>query len=198
LKTELNEPSEAVLDLHPSLEQVVKEKSLNRGNLTVALRMPEKRFSPAPREEVLLYDGKDIAVWQVSSLRELFRGDKPAPFMGDEPPAVYQPWFFFIERHILMFCDSLGDKTDGEFEEAFSNLRRRPDSKSLSALHAWLWQAAACLVGTRPVSAGEFEAIFARLTRSARTFSDGPVSRNYILALRQMGEWMNPQQPPAR
>jgi hypothetical protein len=32
----------------------------------------------------------------------------------------------------------------------------------------------------RPVSRAEFEAVMRRLARSARTFSDGPASSNYL------------------
>ena len=124
----------------------------------------------------------------VPSGRYLFRGDKPAPAIPNEPPPAYLPLFFFIEQHVLTFCHGLGDKTDGEFEEVYSNLRRRPDGKPASELHFFLWQVAAGLVGRRPVSAAEFEAIFGRLARSASTFRIGLVSRNYITVLRQMHE----------
>lgn len=40
------------------------------------------------------------------------------------------------------------------------------------------------VLGTRPLSQAEFEAIMARLERSCRTFERGPTSRNYIAALR--------------
>lgn len=188
MKTPVQEIEEAmkVVDLHASLEQVVSENGLNRKKLTVGLKVQDNQPDLSAREEVLIYDGTKGAVWKVPSLRALFRGDKPAPEIPNEPPPAYIPLFFFIEQHLVTFCDGAGDKTDREFEEAFSNLRRRPDGKSLSALHFFLWQVAAGLVGVRPVSAAEFGAIFGRLTRSARTFGIGIVSRNYITVLRQM------------
>jgi hypothetical protein len=68
--------------------------------------------------------------------------------------------------------------------EIYSTLRRRPDGRSLGFVHDYMWQAAALILGTRPLSQAEFEAIMARLERSCRTFELGPTSRNYVTSLR--------------
>ena len=173
------------VDLHPWLQEVVKANGLKTKKLTVGLKIKDNKPDLADRSEVLMYDGEKGAIWKVPSLRGLFRGDKPAPTnMYDGPPPAYMPMFYFIEHHVLTFCDGLRDRTDGEFEEAFSNLRRRPDGKSLSDLHFFLWQVAAGLLGTRPLSAAEFDAIIGRLAQSGRTFRMGGSSRNYIATLR--------------
>ena len=44
-------------------------------------------------------------------------------------------------------------------EEIYSILRRRPDGKSLGFVHDCMWQAAALMLATRPLSQGEFEVI---------------------------------------
>ena len=188
MKTHIKEIEESMklVDLHPSLEEVVAAEGLDRKKLTVGLKLQGDRPDFSVREEVPITDGTKIAIWKVPSLRALFRSDKQPPPMPNEPAPAYMPLFLFIEQHVLTFCDGLGDKTDHEFEEAYSNLRRRPDGRTLSDLHFFLWQVAAGLVGKRPVSAAEFDAIFGRLTRSARTFAIGPVSRNYITVLREM------------
>src|SRR5258706_3289583 len=175
MKEPLEEIEQSIkqVDLHPSLEEVVTANKLNQSKLTVALKLQGRLADISARDEVIIDDGTRQAVWKVPSLRALFRGDKPAPSIPNEPPPAYMPLFFFVELHVLTFCDGFGDKTDREFEEAYSNLRRRPDGKSLSDLHFFLWQVAAGLVGRRPVSAAEFDAIFGRLTRSARTFGIG-------------------------
>lgn len=173
-----------VVELHPSLEEIVQASRLDRKKLTVGLKMVGNKTDVTAREEVFVTDGVNDAPWRVPSLRALFRGDQPAPAFGDEPPPAYVPHFFFIEQHVLTFCDAFGDKTDGEFEDAYSNLRRRPDGKSFSELHFFLWQVAAGLAGIRPVSAAEFEALFGRLARSASHFRWGEASRNYMWALR--------------
>jgi hypothetical protein len=189
-KTPLQEIEESfkTLDLHPSLEEVVNAGGLDRAKLTVGLKLLNNKPDLSAREDVWIYDGTKSATWKVPSLRALFRGDNVPPPMPDEPPPAYMPLFYFIEHHVLTFCNGLGDKTDGEFEEAFSNLRRRPDGKSASPLHFFLWQVAAGLAGKRRVSAAEFDAIFGRLTQSARTFGIGIVSRNYIRVLRHMDQ----------
>ena len=68
-------------------------------------------------------------------------------------------------------------------KEVFAILRRRPDGRSLGYLHDYMWQAAAWILGTRPLSQAEFEAIMGRLERSCRTFEIGPTSRNYAAML---------------
>jgi hypothetical protein len=195
MKTPLEEIEESMkaVDLHPSLEEVVNANGLDRTKLTVGLKVQDKRPDLSSRDEVVIYDKTKSAIWKVPSLRALFRGDKPAPAMPHEPPPAYLPLFYFVEMHMLTFCDGLGDKTDGEFEEVYSNLRRRPDGKSLNALHFFLWQVASGLAGLRPLSAAEFDAIFGRLARSARTMGTGVVSRNYIAVLRGMHQ-QNTQQ----
>jgi hypothetical protein len=190
MKTDFEEVKDSLnrVELHPSLEEIVNNRGLDRTKLSVGLKTQgdDTRLDVSAREEVIIYDGTKGAAWNVPSLRALFRGDRAAPPMGDRPPPAYMPLFMFIEMHVLTFCNALGPKTDGEFEEAYSNMRRRPDGRSFSDLHFVIWQAAAGLAGTRIISAAEFDAIFERLTRSARTFRTGVVSRNYAAVLQQM------------
>jgi hypothetical protein len=170
--------------LHPALDEIVSANNLDREKLAVKFLSPQDKGSGGAREDITLTDGTGEASWKVSSLRELFRGETQPPPFPNEPPADYMPLFLFLESQVVAICEVLGSKTDGEFEEVFNFMRRRPDGKSLNELHAFLWQAAAGLAGIWPLSALEYEAIFARLTRSARTFRTGVVSRNYILTLR--------------
>ena len=170
--------------LHPSLEEVVKAGELDSAKLRVSLILTDNKVNQTARENVTVTDGSKTAVWKVPSLRALFRGDELPPPMLQQPPPAYLPLFEFVERHALEYCRACGDKTDGEFEEAYSNLRRRPDGKSFSELHFFLWQTAAGLLGVRVLSGAEFDAIFGRLARSASTFRMGLVSRNYAGVLR--------------
>lgn len=175
------------VDLHPSLNEVIVANGMSPDELRVAVTYPiEGKTLPPDAIPVLdLLNPAKAVFWSVPSIRTLFRGDVVPPPMTDEPPKEYIQIFLFIELHVIEFCGAFGDKTDGEFEEAYSNLRRRPDGKSLSPLHAYLRQVGAVVTGRWPLSSPEFEAIFGRLTRSARTFRMGVVSRNYIAALRQ-------------
>ena len=76
--------------------------------------------------------------------------------------------------------------TDAEMEEIYANLRRRPDGRSLGAAHDSVWQIAALTLGSFPLSAAEFDAIFTRLTRSVRNWKTGPTTRNYHAGMEKM------------
>ena len=67
-------------------------------------------------------------------------------------------------------------------------LRRRPDGRSLGLTHDLMWQAAALLLDTHPLSAAEFEALVGALERSTRKWGLRPVSRNYAAYLHGMIE----------
>ena len=98
------------------------------------------------------------------------------------------PLFYYFERHMVTFCGGFGDKSDQEFEEAYSNLRRRPDGRSLGPLHDFAWQVGAVMLGTRVISQAEFEGVVGALAASARRWAQRPISRNYIGYLhRNMG-----------
>ena len=172
------------VDLHPTLREVVQAAGLDGKKLSVGVKAVREHPDLSARDEIIICSGTKTAVWRVPSMRALFRGDRLPPAMGDEPPPAYLPLFYFIEKHVLTFCDEFGNQTDALLEDAFSNLRRRPDGKSLGSLHFFLWQVAAGLVGIRPVSAAEFEAIIGRLALSASHFRMGPSSRNYVTTLR--------------
>jgi hypothetical protein len=92
----------------------------------------------------------------------------------------------FIETPLLSLSDVLGAPTDRQMEEVYSNLRRRPDGRSLGFWHDALWQICALLLAMRPLSNAEFEAYLGRLERSTRSMQIGPVSRNYLHVLHQM------------
>jgi hypothetical protein len=174
------------IELHPSLAEVVHQAKLDVDTLRAGLRLGANgKPEIADQHEVYLTDGAGSAIWKVPSVRALFRGDTVPPSFSQEPPFEYQPLFRFVEEHAVLFCKADGDKTDGEFEEAYSNLRRRPDGKPFSLLHKFMWQAGAVLAGRSPVSQAEFEALFGRLAISAATFRIGVVSRNYIDVIRR-------------
>ena len=89
----------------------------------------------------------------------LYRGSQTPPPDMDHYPEECTPHFFFIENHVLTVCEAIGDRTDQEMEEVYAMLRRRPDGRSLGALHDFLWQVSALLLGTQVLSAAEFEAL---------------------------------------
>ena len=114
----------------------------------------------------------------------LYPADRQPPELRHYQDANNESFILF-DLHVLEISKFFGDRRDAEMKEVYSRLRRRPDGGSLGFVHDYLWQAAALILGTRPLSQSEFEAIMARLERSCRTFEEGPSSRNYVAALRQ-------------
>jgi hypothetical protein len=174
----------------PDLRQVFEQVPLNPRKFllaTIPVKNPEEHRGPVPagmdRGLLSLTDGKEFWFWETDSLRALFRGDKQPPVLGDYPEA-YNNSFMLFDLHALEISKVVGDRRDAEMREIYSTLRRRPDGRSLGFVHDYMWQAAALVLGTRPLSQAEFEAIMARLERSCRTFEQGAASRNYIAALR--------------
>ena len=173
-------------DLLPELRLLAEAQGLNPDNLFVALRVSDQRkLQVVDRHSVPVTDGVKLVHWQVPALSELYRGSQTPPPDMDHYPEEYAPHFFFIENHVLILCDAKGDRTDQEMEEIYSMLRRRPDGRSLGALHDFLWQVSALLVGTQVLSAAEFEALIGALERSTRRWALRPVSRNYVTYLRR-------------
>jgi hypothetical protein len=169
-------------EFEPSLAEVVRLHKLDWEELGVPCidrNQPYGAPATIPRTTVFVADPKKAAVWETASLRALFRGNKVPPSLEQYPPE-YVPLLYFIERHVLSLCKVVGEKTDGEFEEWYSNLRRRPDGRSLGEFHDYLWRVCALLLAMRPTSQAEFEAVIGRLARSASTFRMGHASRFYM------------------
>ncbi len=190
----MQKPPEAffnVNDFVPELREIFTQPPLDPRKtvlVAVAVENPDEhggKFIPAEsgRELIALTSGNDVWNWEVDSLRALFRGDRQPPVLGDYPEA-YNDSFILFDLHALEISRFFGDRRDAEMKEIFSLLRRRPDGRSQGFVHDYMWQAAALILGTRPLSQAEFEAIMARLERSCRTFEQGPTSRNYVAALR--------------
>jgi len=192
----MQEPPETffnVEDFVPELREIFAQPPLDPSKtllVAVAVKNPDEhggRYLPAEpaRNLISLSDGENVWNWKVDSLRALFRGDRQPPVLGDYPEA-YNDSFVLFDLHALEISRIFGDRRDAEMKEIYSTLRRRPDGSSKGFVHDYLWQAAALVLGTRPLSQAEFEAIMARLERSCRTFEMGPSSRNYVATLKSM------------
>jgi hypothetical protein len=174
----------------PSLRQAFEENPLDPKKMILAavpVRDPNPDLSVLPdgidRHRLCLSDGTGFCFWDVESLQAMFRGSQQPPVLGDYPEA-YNDSFLLLDMHAMEVSKLFGDRRDAEMLEIYSALRRRPDGRSLGFVHDYMWQAAVFVLGSRPLSKSEFEAIVARLERSCRTFEMGPSSRNYIAALR--------------
>ena len=102
-------------------------------------------------------------------------------------PSAYVPFFYRVEYNVFRFCRTAGmNPTDNEFLEIYSEMRRRPDGKSLGPLHDTVWQSTALVLGLRPWSEAEYLSVFGQLVRSTRRFKMGASSRFYISYVRYM------------
>ncbi len=177
-------------DFVPDLREAVEEAGFDLSlvpRAALPVDEPEPDTTPVPaafdRGRILLAAGECSCLWEVESLRALFRGDRKPPVLGAYPEE-YNEVFMTFDVHILQISKIFGDPRDEELREIFSMIRRRPDGRSLGYMHDYLWQAAALVLGVFPLSQAEFEAIVARMERSCRTFSEGVSSRNFASSLR--------------
>jgi hypothetical protein len=118
-------------------------------------------------------------------IRELFRGTAKPGDLSRGPTTQLEPFFLMLEATVAAFCVADGrDESDQEMAIVYSELRRRPD-KDGGRLSSYVRAAAQLYMSARPVSQAEYDAVMGRLARSARTFSDGAISRNYLTTLRE-------------
>ena len=162
----------------PSIQEVIDARRLDWKKLAPAFLIKGGQPEINDRRRLILSDGKKDAEWIAPSLLEMFRGNRVPPDMTQYPPDYVQA-FFAVEHPLFLLGTGLRmPPTDQHLEEIFSNLKRRPDGRSLGIHHDVLWQSTALLMALNEVSRAEFEAIFARLALSAAAFSLSPVSRN--------------------
>jgi hypothetical protein len=118
-------------------------------------------------------------------IRQLFAGDGKAPDLSGGPTPKLEPFFVLLELTVASVCAANGrDATDQEMEHIYSEMRRRPDGEG-GVLRSYVRAAARLYLSMNNVSQSEYEAVFRRLTKSARTFAGGSLSRNYLFNLRK-------------
>jgi hypothetical protein len=130
-------------------------------------------------------EGKFIIPGGDVPLRTLFAGTAKAPDLSRGPTRELDPFFQFLEATVVSVCDATGrDETDQEMHRIYAQLRRRPDGKDC-LMYACLQAAARMYMSHRTVSQAEYEAVMGRLSKSAKTFSSGHISRNDLGLLRE-------------
>lgn len=131
--------------------------------------------------------GALTATGPLPPVSSLFRGDRKCPEILGEPPDELLPFIYVLERTAAGWCAETGTVVrDTQFEQLFTDLRRRPDGRG-GPLFQYVRAAAQVALMMRPTSASEFDAVVRRLARSARTFTAGPLSTNYFeLALKSL------------
>ena len=193
----MQEPIDSIFDIDlftPELREAVSkgEKAFNPAKLllaTIPVQADEDRVrsdvDTMNRSFIPMVNDNNMYVWEPGALRALFRGDKKPPELGSHPED-YEPEFLMFDAQLSQITRILGPPRDAELEEGFAALRKRPDGRSLGMIHDLLWQISAIVLGTRPLSQEEFEAIVGRLERSARTFGMGSTSRNMATSIDEL------------
>jgi hypothetical protein len=149
-------------------------------DLSVEILLDEDGEVLSVTEDVPVFDGKTRFV-ALPALSELLSGDARPPSFADGPTPEYVPFFLAIEWTAARFCVTTEHWiTDQEFERLYDKLRRRPDGDDDEVLFSYLQAAVRLYAAQHRVSAPEFEAVLRRLARSARIWSEGPVSREYV------------------
>lgn len=140
-------------------------------------------------EEVMVISGEKIQLVRLKPITQLFSGDAVPPDFRRGPTPEYMMFFALIERTAADFCSSTRrTELDKEFQRLYRLLGKRPDGRDRNPLFSQLQGAVRLYMSLRDASRAEFEAVAARLSKSARTFSDGYSSTNYLdLALRLLG-----------
>ncbi len=144
---------------------------------------PVEVFPVGP--DVVIVQGERCQTVVLRPLRELFRGSRVPPSFQKGPTSEYDLFFITVERAAVDYCKAAGRaEVDVEFERVYNQLRRRPDGKDSNLVFGYLRAAFQLYMSVFETSQAEFEAVASRLCRSARTFSMGPSTRNYIETIR--------------
>lgn len=168
----------------PDLEEFAKNPSGEKPFFAYVPQLTADRKKVVDRHQIQLVrnDGKgDPVILPVPSLRELFRGDlDPGELDAELPPEKYHELIELFEHQWLGWVKQgiLDIPRDVEMYDCYSNLRRRPDGRSLGLMHDVLWQSWVYLAATIVVSEAEFVSCMTRVQRSASTFRTSIASTN--------------------
>jgi len=147
----------------------------------IPIRVSEDNAPEPLEEEVFVLSGKVVVPKvKLKKISDLFSGNRQPPDFRHGPTNEYMLFFTLIERMAINFCTSTRRvERDVEFERLYNLLRRRPDGSDFNPLFSYLQGIVRLYMSLRDVSQAEFEAVASRLARSAKTFSEGPTSKNY-------------------
>jgi hypothetical protein len=174
------------IELWPTLRTALEGASIDPANISLAVETDRQRqLRLADKQTLVISDGNKTATWKVSSLAEMFRGDRRPPQDIEHYPEGYVPYFFFIESRFVLLCETIKEPSDQEMEEIYAALRRRPDGRTISPTHSAVWQIMALLLGHYVLSEAEFTGITSALLSSARRWAMRPILRFYIDYLRK-------------
>jgi hypothetical protein len=174
------------LALIETLKQASFDTSFEGVFTRLAIRLgTDGKPMPAGRD-VFLKSGEKTLIVNLDPVSRLWVGNRQPLDVQIDPSSPYIRFFATMEMAAFDYCNCTNSQpTDEEFERLYRQLRRRPDGTDNNPLFSYLQAAAALYLSLTDTSKAEYEAVLQTLSRSARTFGMGPVSRNYIAQLYQ-------------
>lgn len=167
-----------------TLEKAGLDPKLEKRFLTIPAMIDEVTGKPKPLgREVVLLNGEQPVQVSLKNASELFTGNKQPPSFASGPTKEYLHFFAMIEFTALEVLHAAGLERDEEFVRIYNLIRRRPDGTDANPLFSYLQGAARLYMSLFDVSQAEFEAVFNRLTRSAKGQMEDAASTNYIRML---------------
>ncbi len=167
-----------------TLEKAGLDPTLQKRLITVPVTIDEVTGKPKPvGKEVLLLNAEQPVPVTLKTASELFAGNKVPPSFAKGPTPGYEMFFAMIEMSALEYLHAAGPERDEEFARIYNLIRRRPDGTDANPLFSYLQGAARLYMSLFDVSLAEFEAVFNRLTRSAKQQMEDAASTNYIRML---------------
>jgi hypothetical protein len=148
-------------------------------NVPVAVESVGGKPTPVGSDVVLVREGKAVHL-TLKSVPELFVGTRIPPSFAKGPTEQYLGFFGMVEYTALCYTRAVGLERDEEFARLYNFLRRRPGGTDENPLFSYLQAAARLYMSIQDVSPAEFEAVFNRLTRSAKSYAENGASTNYI------------------
>ncbi|MGC4122225.1 MAG: hypothetical protein QM765_48115 [Myxococcales bacterium] len=166
------------------LEKAGLDPKLEKRFLTVPVTVDEVTGKPKPvGKDVLLLNGEQPVPVALKSVSELFTGNKQPPSFASGPTKEYVNFFAMVEFTALEYLHAAGLERDEEFVRIYNLLRRRPDGTDANPLFSYLQAAARLYMSLFDISQAEYEAVFNRLTRSAKGQMEDAASTHYIRML---------------
>lgn len=177
-------------------DQVIKhlrlaglDTSISDSLITIRLKRDESRHVKpySPDAPVLVGNRLIQTLVPLKPITELFAGSGQPQDFRDGPTPDYL--FFFLTIEYAAFACSraaAAPEKDLEFNRIYRKLKRSPEDTDGNPIFSYLQAACRLYMSLKDISRAEFEAVLSRLAKSAKTFSRGPSSTNYIVTVATM------------
>lgn len=174
---------------------VASVASLARSNGYVAVRADEQRaVLPLGDGAFFVHNDAGSVALELPGARALCVGKATPPSLAGQPPPRYGAVIAVLEYTLRRYFEfTRSPETDEELLRILQQLARRPDGSDLHRVHGYLRAAARACLCLEDFSEAELEAVFRRMSHSAKTFRLHTTSRNYwenVLSTATVGSYL--------